>query len=289
LREVRLNGRAHSIFYPVLLATALFAAHRAAAQGGPTTRAVTITIPNTAVRFEMIRVPEGELRMKDAAGVEKAHKVKPFWIGKTEVTWDEFDVLFWGLDLKKLPPEEFIRQNKARLDAYLGPSPRGIYSNPDRGWGHSGWPVGSLTLRASEGYCTWLSKKTGKKFRLPAEVEWEYAARAGGAPIALPSKELKDLAWFLSNSNEQTQKVAGKSANRWCLHDTLGNVAEWVVRDDKTGVVARGSFQDEATDVHTGARQAYSPDWQRDDPQDPKHRTWMSNGPHAGFRLVMED
>ena len=285
-----MKARPHWGLCATVSAMVLFTAHPTrAAAGRPTTRAVTITIADTAVRFEMIRVPGGEIRIKDAAEIEKTHKVKPFWIGRTEVTWDEFDVLFWGLDLKKLPPDEFTRRKNERLDAYLGPSPRGLYANPDRGWGHSGWPVGSLTFRASNSYCTWLSTKTGKRFRLPTEVEWEYAARTGGAPVTPPARELMDVAWFLNNSRDQTQQVASKSPNRWGLHDMLGNVAEWVMREDKTGVVAGGSFQDEATDVHSGARQAYSPDWQRDDPREPKHRTWMSNGAHVGFRLVMEE
>jgi hypothetical protein len=62
-----------------------------------------------------------------------------------------------------------------------------------------------------------------------------------------------------------------------------------VIREDGVGVVAGGSFQDESKDVHTGARAPFSPDWQRDDPREPKHPTWLSNGAHVGFRLVMDD
>ena len=71
----------------------------------------------------------------------------------------------------------------------------------------------------------------------------------------------------------------------------LGNVAEWVVTDPKSGdaVVAGGSVLDQAKDVHPAARQPYSPAWQRDDPSEPRSPWWLCNGFHIGFRLVMED
>ena len=266
------------------IACLLVAAPPAQAQGKPTTRATVVTIPNTAVQFELIRAPAGEIVLKNDQGKQTAHKLKPFWIGKTEVTWDEFDVLLHGLDL----PDDKRIQGLQKLDALLGPSRRPFFT-PDRDWGHSGWPAGSLTLHAARAYCTWLCEKTGHRYRLPTEAEWEYAARAGAGPLAPPNPVLTKLAWYAANADEQTHKVATKAPNPWGLHDMLGNVAEWVMRADGTGVVAGGSFEDEAKDVQTGTRRPYSPDWQRDDPRDPKHRLWLSNGPHVGFRIVREE
>jgi formylglycine-generating enzyme required for sulfatase activity len=137
-------------------------------------------------------------------------------------------------------------------------------------------------------YCEWLSKKTGHKYRLPTEAEWEYACKAGG-PGKFNKAALKEIAWFTDNSDDKSHKTGEKKPNAWGLYDTLGNVAEWVIRDDGSEAVAGGSWQDEAEDVHAGARDAYKPAWQAKDPQTPKGKSWLSNGGHVGFRLVRED
>jgi hypothetical protein len=71
----------------------------------------------------------------------------------------------------------------------------------------------------------------------------------------------------------------------------LGNVAEYVIVDpnDQQGVVAGGSFIDEAEDVHSGRREPYSKYWQRYDPQTPRGRGWLSYANHVGMRVVMEE
>jgi hypothetical protein len=73
----------------------------------------------------------------------------------------------------------------------------------------------------------------------------------------------------------------------------LGNVGEYVIRDprDHEGVLAGGSYKDDAKDVHSAAREPYSPDWQKNDPQEPKDPDWFDYGGthHVGFRVVMEE
>jgi formylglycine-generating enzyme required for sulfatase activity len=243
-------------------------------------KTVDDTIPNTTVKFTMVQVPAGKITIKDKDGKDAEFAIKPIWIGKTEVTWDEYDNFWQCLDLPKDERGPAVK-SKSR--------PSAPYEPPDRGWGHEGSPAGSMFCREAKRYCEWLSKKTGKKYRLPTEAEWEYACRAGGPPVKLEKGPLKEVAWFADNSDDMTHPVAQKKPNAWGLYDTLGNVAEWVIRADGTEAVAGGSFQDEAEDVNSAARAVYSPAWQRKDPQDPKGQSWFSNGGHVGFRIVRED
>jgi len=236
----------------------------------------------------MIRIPAGTITLKDSRGRDKTYPVKPFLLQKTESRWDEFDVMFHGLDLPG-DARQRATDTRKRLDALLGPSHL-TYAPYDRGFGHNGWPMQSLTLKAVQAYIDWLSRTTGKKYRLPTEAEWEYACRAGAKdPIKPDAKSLRKIAWFEANSDDMTHKVGTLSPNPWGLYDMLGNVAEWVTRPDSNPVVAGGSFQDDAEDVHSAARERPNPGrWQRDDPRIPKHPVWLSNGAHVGLRLARD-
>lgn len=238
------------------------------------------TIPNTTVKFTLLQLPAGKISIKDKDGKDTEAAIKPIWIGKTEVTWDEFDNFWACLDLPMAERKAAV-ENKSR--------PSKPYKPPDRDWGHDGSPAGSMFCREAKRYCEWLSKKTGKKYRLPTEAEWEYACRCGGTPLKPEKAELKKMAWYADNAEDQTHPVAQKDPNAWGFYDMLGNVAEWVVRLDGTEAVAGGSFQDEIQDVNSSAREAYSKGWQRHDPQDPQGKSWLSDGGHVGFRIVRED
>ncbi|GIW80926.1 MAG: hypothetical protein KatS3mg105_2733 [Gemmatales bacterium] len=164
--------------------------------GGQTTRAAkfepkieplkhkkyTEKIPGTNVTFEMVPIPGGVFLMgspetekgrHEDEGPQHPVEIRPFWMGKCEVTWDEFDV-YWQemrqLRAKKPPktPQE---------DAVSGPTP--AYVDETYGHGRDGHPVLCMTHHCAMEYCRWLSEKTGKYYRLPTEAEWEYAARAG--------------------------------------------------------------------------------------------------------------
>jgi formylglycine-generating enzyme required for sulfatase activity len=255
----------------------------AAAGEGPATITDRIKVPNSVVEFTLVKLPAGKVTIKDKDGKDKEVEVKAVWIGRTEVTWDEYDVFWQFLDL---PREDFWNEYRKAMQEQSRPSRP--YSPPDRGWGHSGWPAGSMQVLCAKAYCVWLSKHTGHKYRLPTEAEWEWACRAGAGPVRPTPEALAKLAWFADNSDEQTRRVGTKLPNAWGLHDMLGNVAEWVIRADGVAVVAGGSFEDDAADVHPGGRHPYHRRWQRDDPQEPK-ALWMSNGGHVGFRIVRED
>jgi formylglycine-generating enzyme required for sulfatase activity len=227
----------------------------------------TEKIPGSLVTFEMVPIPA------PPGG-------KPFYMGKTEVTWDLYDIYAYRLDMTEA-------QKAANVDAQSRPSKP--YGAPDRGFGHAGYPAGSVPAHAAQEFCKWLSKKTGKKYRLPTEAEWEWACRAGGSVAPLSAADLKKVAWYYDTTEDKTQAVGTKAANAWGLHDMLGNVWEWVtVGPGKDLVVRGGSYQEKAKDVNPKARSPYQPDWQLSDAQNPKSRWWLSDGPQVGLRVVCD-
>jgi len=239
------------------------------------------TIPGTLVQFEMIPIRGGTFQMADPTqnGAIREVEVPSFWIGKTEVTWDEYDVFTFRLDLTE-------QQRAAGIDARSRPTKP--YGAQDRGFGHHGYPALGISFFGAEQYCRWLSAKTKKKYRLPTEAEWEYACRAGAEAGPLAEAELDKVAWFWENADDKTHPVGQKQPNAWGVYDLLGNVAEWCVGMGGTPVVRGGSFDDPAAKVHCQARKLDTPDWDAGDPQFPKGKWWLSDAPFAGFRVVCE-
>src|SRR5947209_11577359 len=224
------------------------------------------SIPGTLVRFEMMPVP-GD---------------RPFWIGKTEVTWDEYDIWAFRLDLTP-------RERSSGVDATARPSRP--YGAPDRGFGHHGYPALAMTYFAAQTYCAWLSAKTGKKYRLPTDAEWTRAARLGlGGDSGLTAERRDALAWHAGNAGAKAHPAAAKAADAMGLYDMLGNVAEWVTGTDSGGrpVVRGGSWNDPPDHVSPTARARQTPAWNETDPQFPKSRWWLADAPFVGFRIVRE-
>lgn len=114
-------------------------------------------IAGTLVGFDMMPVSGGTVTIPDPAAPSGGLlvEVAPFWIGKTEVTWDEFDVWMLALDIE---PER-----RGGIDAESRPSRP--YGAPDRGFGHAGFAAISMTFHAAQSYAEWLSEKTGKQYR----------------------------------------------------------------------------------------------------------------------------
>jgi formylglycine-generating enzyme required for sulfatase activity len=238
-------------------------------------------IKDTAVKIDMVRIPGGTIKTSPGSMKEPATEVviKPFWIAKTETTWEQYDTYHLQLDLPK-DQRKFVKWPAAKTR----PSPP--YDAPDRGWGHNGWPVIHTSHFAAKSYCEWLSQKTNKKYRLPTVAEWEYACRAGAAE----AKASDDTAWTEENSEEQTHQVAKKKANAWGLYDMLGNAGEWCTSiDGKTGYLCGGYYAKEAKKVTCLLREPFTPDWQLKDPNDPKGMWWLSDGTMCGFRVVCEE
>lgn len=236
----------------------LVPAGAAAQQAGQLTPYVD-SIPGTLVSFEMVPVPAG-------AGVA------PFWISRTEVTWDAYDVFALGLDTAAQTRD---------ADAIARPSRP--YGAPDYGFGHAGYPVISVTRQAAEAYCEWLSMRTGGRYRLPTDAEWQRAAELAAAGPT----DVASLAWHAGNSAGKTHRVGSRAPDALGLYDLFGNAAEWVA-PTASRVVRGGSFRDPPEDVGPNARAVQRLAWNERDPQIPKSRWWLSDAPFVGFRIVRE-
>jgi formylglycine-generating enzyme required for sulfatase activity len=231
------------------------------------TQAYRETIPGTLVAFEMAPVPGGTVTVGG-----KTVTVAPFLIGRTEVTWDMYDVFELGLDVKA----------GGGADAVARPSRP--YGAPDYGWGHAGYPAISIAFPAAQAFAEWLSAKTGKKYRLPTEAEWTLAAQLAAKGRA----DAGAIAWHDGNADAKTHPVGTKKPDALGLFDLFGNAAEWVTTGDDSYVTRGGSFRDPDKGVGPEARSVQDESWNARDPQLPKSRWWLSDGPFVGFRLVRE-
>jgi sulfatase modifying factor 1 len=212
----------------------------------------TETVPGTSVSFDMVAIPGGSFKMgspnkepyrKTDEGPQREVRISPFFMGKVEVAWDDYLSFFSKTSgERKLSSTE---NNITAPDAITGPTPP--YGAPDQGWGKGKHPAITMTWYAAETYCKWLSKMTGKNYRLPTEAEWEYAARAGSVgpyffkanPAKLTSKSFKNRILgrdtsvinsyivYSETSKDKTREPALMCANPFGLINMLGNVAEF--------------------------------------------------------------
>ncbi len=282
-------------------------------------KAYVETIPGSQVKFEMLPISGGTFMMGSPTtevgrapdeGPQHPVAIRPFWMGKMEVTWDEYD-LYWKKEEGAEQPKKETPADKA-ADAVTRPTPP--YADETFGLGREGHPVICITHHAAMQYCQWLSAKTGKTYRLPTEAEWEYACRAGTQTpyfFGTDAKALGDYAWYAKNAEDITHKVGEKKPNPWGLHDIIGNVAEWCLDSyDKnfystfplnkptlepvllpTGnrfpnVVRGGSWADEAPKLRSAARRGSDKSWIRQDPQRPQSIWWLTDAEFVGFRII---
>ncbi|MGF1578976.1 MAG: formylglycine-generating enzyme family protein [Gemmataceae bacterium] len=279
------------------------------------------TIPKGNVQFDMVAIPGGTYLMgsppseKDRdkdEGPQHAVKVEPFWMSKFEVRWDEYDIYRDAKNNKPRgdTPKKVVK--KVPKGAITRPTPP--YADPTFNHGSQGHPVLSITHHAAMEYCFWLSKVTGKKYRLPTEAEWEWACRAGTTTafhFGDDATKLDDYGWYWDNGEETTHPVGTKKPNQWGLYDMHGNVAEYCLdmynaglyssRMKKTAlvnpflkptkarfshVVRGGSWVQDPKDCRSASREPSSPEWLRRDPQVPQSIWWLTDGDFVGFRVV---
>lgn len=243
-------------------------------------------IPASTVTFELVKVPGGAFEFKETPTSEpRKVEVKPFWIGKCEVTWDEFDVWAFTMDLTSEVEKVQAVEAKTR--------PSKPYRAPDHDMGHAGYAAISMTRQSAVMYCKWLSEKTGKKFRLATPEEWEWAARGGGDGSPPPAEKVMDYAWARENADDKMNPVGKKLPNGYGLHDMLGNGVEWVIRSGEEPlekpIAAGGSWKTTAEKLHPGLRQPQTSSWNVTDPQEPKSKWWLSDGTFVTFRVVCEE
>lgn len=178
---------------------------------------------------EMVMLPAGVFVMGDSGRNKQEHPPhrvilsRPFAIGRTELTFDAWDACHAAGGCPEAPH--------------------------DHGWGRGDRPVINITVADIEDYIAWISSRTGHAYRLPSEAEWEYAARAGTATQYWWGNGVGDN---LTNcrgcgspwSGKGSAPVASFTANPFGLHDTSGNVWEWVAdcwNPDHKGAPSDGS------------------------------------------------
>jgi eukaryotic-like serine/threonine-protein kinase len=157
----------------------------------------------------MVQIPQSNFTIGSPPGEgdadeHPAHKVfiSDFWLGKTEVTFAQFDA--------------FCRDTGRPLPA-------------DEGWGRGNRPVINVSWEDASSYCRWLMRKTGRNFRLPSEAEWDKAARekypwGRGAPGASLAS-MKGSGDGFAFTAPVGSFPAG--ASPYDILDLAGNVWEW--------------------------------------------------------------
>jgi len=210
----------------------------------------TEKVPGTGLAFDMVAIPAGQFVM-GSSKKEPFHKldespmhtvkVSRFFMAKIEVSWDEYLEFFKATSSQGRKEAEVNDE----VDVISGPTPP--WGAPDQGWGKGSRPAITMTWKAANTYCQWLSKVTGKKYRLPTEAEWEYAARGGtqspyffeGNPKDYTSEgffkkifgtdttTISAYVAYKANSLSQTAEPVSIKANAFGLKNMLGNVYEF--------------------------------------------------------------
>jgi formylglycine-generating enzyme required for sulfatase activity len=211
---------------------------------------------------ELVVIPPGDFVMgANDTPYEKPERTisipSAFAIGRREVTFAEWDLCVAAGACKHTPD--------------------------DHGWGRGDQPVINVSWDDAKLFVGWLSQKTGKKYRLPSEAEWEYAARAGTKTPFWWGRDVGvGRAQCANCINPPPQKMAATGSfrpNGFGLYDTAGNAAEWVEDcwndtyrnapkdasawtsgDCRLRVLRGGNFTSPAAAVRSAARFRYDED-----------------------------
>ena len=244
------------------------AEERARAQAAAAVKETPRAAPRPGTVFQdcadcprMVVIPAGEFTMGSPApeagrGVDEGPQrqvafTQPFALGRSEVTVAEFR-RFAEESGYKTEAERDARALGCSGFVYADPSAASPGAQAVTSWRSPGLtqaeshPVLCVSWNDARAYAQWLSKKTGRRYRLPSEAEWEYAARAGSVsarywgddPVqacrfANVADQSRFQTWGFGQRHECTDghyftaPAGGYSPNRFGLHDMLGNVWEW--------------------------------------------------------------
>jgi hypothetical protein len=212
----------------------------------------TVAVPGGKYDVPLVRVPAGG-------------KLQAFWMAKTEIPGDAFMDYYQG-------------REKAKVDGVTRPS--APYEPPMGDMGVAGFPAVGMRWHGAQGFCAWLSAKTGHKFRLPTEAEWEAAAAGTTA----------DTAWHAENAGKKTHGLGTKPANKLGFHDLLGNVWEYALEPMTPGeyapVLRGGAWNTPPAELAVDKRQGILPAWYDRDPNRPRSLWWLTDARFVGFRVV---
>ena len=243
------------------------AEERARAQAAANVKEAPRALPRPGSVFQdcadcprMVVIPAGEFTMGSPAseaergvdeGPQRQVSIALYALGRSEVTVAEFR-RFADESGYRTEAERDARAQGCSGFIYADPGAAGPASQPVTSWRSPGLtqadshPVLCVSWNDARAYAQWLSKKTGKRYRLPSESEWEYAARAGSVaarywgddPVqacrfANVADQSRFQTWGFGQKHECadghyfTAPAGGYAPNRFGLYDMLGNAWEW--------------------------------------------------------------
>jgi len=263
----------------------------------------------------MVAIPAGIFLMgtrdeSASADESPAHEVrlKAFWMSKCEVPWK----VLWVMRNDARGEAGTNKNARAAKEAAPLAIPFSFTNVPDRtGNKLESQPIAGLTQYGAERLCLWLSARTGRKYRLPTEAEWEYAARAGTTTARYfgnNDKNIDKYAWFNGKLADGSHPVGQKKPNAWGLCDMYGNVAEWTLdgwSDDyrailrskfdpwvprkpqeRFGVVRGGDWTSPPTSLRSAARAKHYDFHSDSGENEPEWYDTSDDGIRVGIRLV---
>ena len=136
-----------------------------------------------------------------------------------------------------------IQEQKDKAQAYYEEDILELFGVGDN------YPMYYVNWFEAKEFCVKLSEKTGKKYVLPSEAQWEFAARGGNKSKHYKysgGNDLKAVAWYTDNSNKKTHPVGTKTPNELGLYDMTGNVYEWC--EDWYGLYGRENEEPDPDD-----------------------------------------
>ncbi len=151
--------------------------------------------------------------------------IEPLWVGKYEVTWAEYEQYMKDYRFFKA-----MRKPQLIADATFVTAPTELYS-VEQAYQYSpakDYPACAITQFAARQYTKWLSLQLRERYRLPTQAEWMYACCDGDLNRKIDKESLPKFA-VCETGDAGPNAVGTRKPTAWGLHDTLGNVSEWVI------------------------------------------------------------